>query len=139
MAAPFSIPRASGPTLGESLQRRGVSRRALLKYASYLGALMALPASATQAFAEGLANARRQSGEEPRSQQKEERHARTEPIARYWHDGRWAQRSGPYAARERFLARSYSTLATSVFDVARRSLPGTDQKRDRRLPSAGGK
>ena len=61
MAAPFLIPPASGVTLGESLQRRGVSRRALLKYASYLGALMALPASATQAFAEGLANARRQS------------------------------------------------------------------------------
>ena len=38
-----------------------MSRRALLKYAGYLGALMALPASATQAFAEGLANARRQS------------------------------------------------------------------------------
>ncbi len=48
MAAPFLIPPASGVTLGESLQRRGVSRRAL-KYASYLGALMALPASATQA------------------------------------------------------------------------------------------
>ncbi len=61
MAAPFPLPQASGMTLGESLQRRGVSRRALLKYASYLGALMALPASATQAFAEGLANARRQS------------------------------------------------------------------------------
>ena len=61
MAVPFSILRASGPTLGKSLQRRGVSRRALLKYASCLGALMALPASATQAFAEGLANARRQS------------------------------------------------------------------------------
>ena len=44
MMAPFPIPPASGLTLGESLQRRGVSRRALLKYASYLGALMALPA-----------------------------------------------------------------------------------------------
>ena len=61
MAASLLMPRTPGPTLGESLQRRGVSRRALLKYASYLGALMALPASATQAFAEGLANARRQS------------------------------------------------------------------------------
>ncbi len=60
MAAPVSNPPAS-MTLGESLQRRGLSRRALLKYASYLGALMALPASANQAFAEGLANARRQS------------------------------------------------------------------------------
>ena len=61
MAAPFLVPPAAGGTIGESLQRRGVSRRALLKYAGYLGALMALPASATQAFAEGLANARRQS------------------------------------------------------------------------------
>ena len=56
MAAPFLVPPAAGGTIGESLQRRGISRRALLKYASYLGALMALPASATQAFAEGLAN-----------------------------------------------------------------------------------
>lgn len=61
MAASLLMPRTPGPTLGESLQRRGVSRRGLLKYASYLGALMALPASATQAFAEGLASARRQS------------------------------------------------------------------------------
>lgn len=55
MAAPFVIPPASGMTLGQSLQRRGLSRRVLLKYASYLGALMALPASTTQAFA-GLAS-----------------------------------------------------------------------------------
>jgi hydrogenase small subunit len=61
MMAPFPTPPASGLTLGESLQRQGISRRALLKYASYLGALMALPATATRAFAEGLANARRQS------------------------------------------------------------------------------
>jgi len=51
----------SDETLGESLQRRGVSRRALFKYAAYLGTMMALPSSTTRAFAEGLANARRQS------------------------------------------------------------------------------
>ena len=61
MIAPFPIPPASGLTLGKYLQRRGISRRALLKYASYIGALMALPASATPALAEGLAKARRQS------------------------------------------------------------------------------
>jgi hydrogenase small subunit len=61
MATRSLNPPAPGMTLGECLQQRGVSRRALLKYATYLGAIMALPASATQAFAQGLANARRQS------------------------------------------------------------------------------
>jgi len=32
-----------------------------------------------------------------------------------------------------------ATLATSVSMSARRSMPGTDRGRDRRLPSAGGK
>ena len=49
------------PTLGEVLDSRGVSRRAFLKYASYVSALMALPAGSAAAMAEGLANARRQS------------------------------------------------------------------------------
>ncbi len=48
-------------TLGEAMERRGVSRRAFLKYASYVASLMALPPSAAQALAEGLAKARRQS------------------------------------------------------------------------------
>lgn len=48
-------------TLGEILENRGVSRRAFLKYASYVSALMALPPGAATAMAEGLANARRQS------------------------------------------------------------------------------
>ena len=61
MTALFPVTPASAVTLGEGLQRRGVSRRALLKYATYLGAMMALPPSMAQAFAEGLANARRQS------------------------------------------------------------------------------
>ena len=52
---------AGNPTLGEALERRGVSRRALLKYASYVAALMALPPAAASAIAEGLAKARRQS------------------------------------------------------------------------------
>ncbi len=52
---------AGNPTLGEALERRGVSRRAVLKYASYVGALMALPPAATSALAQGLASARRQS------------------------------------------------------------------------------
>ncbi|MGO9174434.1 MAG: hydrogenase small subunit [Rhodomicrobium sp.] len=47
-------------TLGELLVERGVSRRAFLKYSSYLATLMALPPSAAEAMAEGLAKARRQ-------------------------------------------------------------------------------
>jgi hydrogenase small subunit len=48
-------------TLGQSLQRRGVSRRAFLKYASYLATLMALPPGASRVIAEEMAKARRQS------------------------------------------------------------------------------
>lgn len=48
-------------TLGEALSRRGISRRAFLKYSSYLASIMALPASASQAIAQGLAKAHRQS------------------------------------------------------------------------------
>ena len=48
-------------TLGERLARRGVSRRAILKYAAYAASIMALPPSMTTAMAQGLANARRQS------------------------------------------------------------------------------
>ncbi len=48
-------------TIGELLAQRGISRRALLKYGAYLGALMALPPWQARALAEGLANARRQS------------------------------------------------------------------------------
>ena len=48
-------------TLAAEMQRRGVSRRAFLKYASYVASLMALPPSAAEAMAEGLATARRQS------------------------------------------------------------------------------
>lgn len=52
----------NGPkTLAEVLSSRGVSRRAFLKYSSYLAAIMALPPGATQAIAQGLAKARRQS------------------------------------------------------------------------------
>ncbi len=47
-------------TLGELLIERGVSRRALLKYSTYLGMLLALPPGAANAMAEGLAKARRQ-------------------------------------------------------------------------------
>jgi hydrogenase small subunit len=49
------------PTLGEQLARRGISRRAFLKYASYTASLMALPPGLVAAMAEGLATARRQS------------------------------------------------------------------------------
>lgn len=48
-------------TIGELLVRRGVSRRALLKYTSYLASLLALPAMASSAMADALAKARRQS------------------------------------------------------------------------------
>ncbi|MBI5719532.1 MAG: hydrogenase small subunit [Burkholderiales bacterium] len=51
----------TGPKqLGDLLRERGVSRRTLLKYASYMTSLMALPPSAAGAMAEGLAKARRQ-------------------------------------------------------------------------------
>jgi hydrogenase small subunit len=46
--------------LGELLRERGVSRRALLRYASVMASLMALPPSAAAAMADGLARARRQ-------------------------------------------------------------------------------
>jgi len=49
-----------GNLLGDLLRERGVSRRAFLKYASYMTSLMALPPSAAAAMAEGLAKARRQ-------------------------------------------------------------------------------
>lgn len=48
-------------TLGEMLAERGVSRRSFLKFASYTASVMALPATAATAIADGLAKARRQS------------------------------------------------------------------------------
>jgi hydrogenase small subunit len=48
-------------SVGELLTRRGVSRRALLKYATYLASIMALPPAASTAIAEAIARARRQS------------------------------------------------------------------------------
>jgi hydrogenase small subunit len=49
------------PTIGEVLAGRGVTRRGLLAYASYLASLMALPPGASTAMAQALAGARRQS------------------------------------------------------------------------------
>ncbi len=46
-------------TLEQALLRQGVSRRAFLKYCAALASLMAMPASAAPALAEGLAKARR--------------------------------------------------------------------------------
>jgi hydrogenase small subunit len=48
-------------TIGELLTRRGVSRRALLKYTAYLASVMALPPVASKAMAQALAKAKRQS------------------------------------------------------------------------------
>lgn len=48
-------------SIGEELRGRGVSRRALLKYTSYLASIMALPPTAATVMAEALAKARRQS------------------------------------------------------------------------------
>ncbi len=48
-------------TIGGTLARRGISRRALLKYAAYLASVMALPPTASKAMAEALGKARRQS------------------------------------------------------------------------------
>jgi len=47
--------------IGDLLAARGISRRALLKYAGCLASAMALPPIASRAMAEALANARRQS------------------------------------------------------------------------------
>lgn len=52
---------SDGGTLGHLLARRGVSRRALMKYSAYLASLMALPPTVSRAMAEGLAKAPRQS------------------------------------------------------------------------------
>ena len=48
-------------TIGDLLLKRGISRRALLKYATYLASTMALPPLASRVMAEALAKARRQS------------------------------------------------------------------------------
>lgn len=48
-------------TIGDILARRGISRRALLKYAAYLASTMALPPTASRVMAQALASARRQS------------------------------------------------------------------------------
>ena len=40
-------------TLGEALERRGFSRRAFLKYGSYVASLMALPPSAPRRSPKG--------------------------------------------------------------------------------------
>jgi hydrogenase small subunit len=52
---------ANSETLGELLSRRGVSRRAFLKYATYTASMMALSPSMAPLMAAGLAKARRQS------------------------------------------------------------------------------
>ena len=51
----------SDETIGDLLAKRGISRRALLKYTTYLASVMALPPMMAKAMAEGLANAKRQS------------------------------------------------------------------------------
>ncbi len=48
-------------TIGEHLSQRGISRRSLLKYTTWLAGLMALPPTAPRAMAQALAAARRQS------------------------------------------------------------------------------
>jgi hydrogenase small subunit len=48
-------------TIGDLLTRRGISRRALLKYTAYLASTMALPPTAANVMAQALADARRQS------------------------------------------------------------------------------
>ena len=48
-------------TIGEMLARQGISRRALLKYATYLASIMALPPATSVAMADALAKSHRQS------------------------------------------------------------------------------
>ncbi len=52
---------SSGETVGEALQRQGISRRGFLKYCASLASLMALPPSMVPAIAEALEQARRPS------------------------------------------------------------------------------
>ena len=46
-------------TVGEMLASRNISRRSLLRYATWLTSILALPASASRAMAQGLAETRR--------------------------------------------------------------------------------
>ncbi|MCB9993372.1 MAG: hydrogenase small subunit [Hyphomicrobiaceae bacterium] len=48
-------------TVGELLAKRGITRRALLKYTAYLSSVMALAPSASKIMAQALADAKRQS------------------------------------------------------------------------------
>lgn len=48
-------------TLGELLERRGISRRAFLKYTSWLATILALPPGMASVMAEEMAKAKRQS------------------------------------------------------------------------------
>jgi hydrogenase small subunit len=52
---------AERESIGDLLLKRGISRRALLKYATYLASAMALPPMASRVMADALAKARRQS------------------------------------------------------------------------------
>ena len=54
------MPKPVRETIGEGLERRGISRRALFRYTAYLASLMALPPTASRLMAEALANAPRQ-------------------------------------------------------------------------------
>ena len=56
MSAPLEAPR-----LGDMLARRGISRRALLKFCTAMASMMALPPGAVSTMAQALANARRPS------------------------------------------------------------------------------
>ncbi|MBT8454714.1 MAG: hydrogenase small subunit [Rhodobacteraceae bacterium] len=48
-------------TVGEMLARKGISRRALLRYAAWVTSIMALPSSMTRAMAQGIADTKRMS------------------------------------------------------------------------------
>lgn len=52
---------ASSETIGESMQRNGVSRRTFLQFCSTVGAMLALPASTIAEMTESLGNAKRPS------------------------------------------------------------------------------
>lgn len=52
---------SSAATLGDSLARRGISRRAFLKFGAYLSSILALDSSAISSVARALAQARRRS------------------------------------------------------------------------------
>jgi hydrogenase small subunit len=57
----FELAHSNANNLGEEMAQKGISRRAILKFSTYVAALMALPTTMSSAIAQGLTKAKRQS------------------------------------------------------------------------------